>query len=87
MFLTLLFLSCRSLFIFLTGINRLPGCQYNLTHTSVFESDRVKLILFNKHFSEEDGNTFLKEKFRKEYSENLNQSFVVMIVSLRKGGV
>lgn len=36
----------------------------NVSDTSVFESDRVKLILFNKHFSEEERDTSLKEKLR-----------------------
>lgn len=38
----------------------------NVSDTSVFESDRVKLILFNKHFSEEECDTFLKEKLRED---------------------
>ena len=38
----------------------------NVSDTSVFESDRVKLILFNKHFGQGERDTSLKEKLRSD---------------------
>ena len=38
----------------------------NVSDTSVFESDRVKLIPFNRHFSEKERDTSLKEKLRSD---------------------